>query len=178
VTKYDRLATFDKTFIRVVIETPRGAAAKFSYDPEDRVFAYSHPLPAGISYPFDWGFIPSTLGEDGDALDGMVVHQAASAPGIVMKCALLGALAVEQTEKRKTVRNDRYIFCPQKQDAEDAAISDEVPKELREKIEQFLQASVLGSDKKLKFLGWKGSKAATRSIKKGQKAFKNGADSG
>jgi inorganic pyrophosphatase len=135
-------------------------------------------LPAGISYPFDWGFIPSTLGEDGDALDGMVIHQAASPPGIVMKCTLLGALAVEQTEKGKIVRNDRYIFCPQKQDAEDGGISEGVPKELREQIEQFLKASVLGSDKQLKFLGWKSSKAAMRGIKKGQKAFKRGTGSG
>jgi inorganic pyrophosphatase len=177
MTKYDRLQTYDEEFIRVVIETPRGADAKFSYNPENKVFEFSHPLPAGISYPFDWGFIPSTLGEDGDALDGMVVHQATSAPGIVMKCTLLGALAVEQTEKRKMVRNDRYIFCPHKQDAEDAGISDGVSKELRDQIEQFLEASVLGSDKKLTFLGWKGSKAAMRGIKKGQKAFKNGADS-
>src|ERR1700755_3044973 len=114
MTKYDRLPTFDKNFIRVVVETPRGAAAKFSYDPEEKLFQYSHPLPAGISYPFDWGFIPSTLGEDGDALDGMVIHQATSTPGIVIRCALLGAIAVEQKEGRKTLRNDRYIFLSAK----------------------------------------------------------------
>jgi inorganic pyrophosphatase len=63
--KYDRLPTFDKSFIRVVIETPKGATVKLSYDSELKVFAYSNPLPVGISYPFDWGVIPSTLGDDG-----------------------------------------------------------------------------------------------------------------
>jgi inorganic pyrophosphatase len=169
--KYDRLPTFNEKFIRVVIETPRGARAKFSYDAENRVFTYSHPLPAGISYPFDWGFIPSTLGEDGDPLDGLVIHEAATAPGIVMKCSLLGVLAVEQTEKRETVRNDRYILCPHKEDAEDAQIADGVPKELRDEIEQFLAASVLGTDKKLKFQKWKNHKQALKGLKKGQKAF-------
>jgi len=56
--KYDRLPTFDDKFIRVVIETPRGAAAKFSYDADEGVFAYSHPLLSaslirliGVSFP-------------------------------------------------------------------------------------------------------------------------------
>jgi len=170
--KYDRLPTFDDKFIRVVIETPRGAAAKFSYDADQGFFAYAHPLPAGISYPFDWGFIPSTLGEDGDPLDGLVIHQAASSPGIVIRCSLLGALTVEQTEKGETVRNDRYILCPQKQDAEDAEVARGVPKELRDEIEQFLQASVLGSDKKLAFKGWQTPDQALKGIKRGRKAFR------
>lgn len=111
--KYNLLPTFDQKFLRLVVETPRGSAAKFSYDSKNKIFAYSHPLPAGITYPFDWGFIPSTLGEDGDPLDGMVIHQASSPPGIVMKCTLLGAISVEQTEKKETFRNDRYILCLQ-----------------------------------------------------------------
>lgn len=172
MTKYDRLSTFDKKFIRVVIETPRGSAAKFSYDADSVVFAYSHPLPAGITYPFDWGFIPATLGEDGDPLDGLVIHQASSPPGIVMRCTLMGALAVEQTEEGKTLRNDRYIFCPQKQDAEDAEVAKGVPKDLRDEIEQFLQASVLGSDKKLSFQGWRSPQQAMKGIEKGRKVFK------
>ena len=172
MTKYDRLPAFDDGFIHVVIETPRGAAAKLSYDPDLKAFAYSHPLPAGISYPFDWGFIPSTQGEDGDPLDGMIIHQAASSPGIVMKCSLLGALSVEQTEKGESFHNDRYLLCPQKQDAEDAPATQGVPDELRQEIKQFLQASVLGSDKKLKFLGWQSAEQALTGIKKGQKAFK------
>ena len=45
---YDRLPTFDEEFIRVVIETPKGAAIKLSYDAELKVFGYSHPLPIGI----------------------------------------------------------------------------------------------------------------------------------
>src|ERR1700742_4706972 len=109
----------------VIIETPKGRRNKFDYDPDSNLFRLGGLLPEGMSFPFDFGFAPSTLGEDGDALDVMVLHQATSSPGIVMRCALLGAIAIVQTEGRKTVRNDRYILCPQKQDAEDAAISDE-----------------------------------------------------
>ena len=170
--KYDRLPTFDKDFIRVVVETPKGAAVKLAYDAELKVFGYSHPLPVGITYPYDWGFIPSTLGDDGDPLDGLVIHDAGTAAGVVMKCSLLGALAVEQTEDGEKMRNDRYILCPHKEDAEDAEMTnDGVPKDLRAEIEQFLLASVLNSDKKLKFLGWKNPKKALQGLKKGQKAF-------
>jgi inorganic pyrophosphatase len=169
--KYDRLPTFHENFIHVVIETPRGSAAKFGYDAEQCVFAYAHPLPAGITYPFDWGFIPSTHGEDGDPLDALVIHQASSPPGIVMRCSLLGALALEQTEKGETMRNDRFILCPEKQDAEDVEVAKGVPKELRKEIEQFLRASVLDSEKKLTFKRWKDPAEALKAIKKGRKAF-------
>lgn len=171
MTKYDRLPTFDKSFIRVVVETPKGATVKLSYDPDLRMFSYSHPLPVGISYPYDWGFIPSTLGDDSDPLDGLVIHDAATAAGVVIRCALLGALAVEQTEDGEKMRNDRYILCPQKQDAEYKQITDGVPEDLRDEIEQFLLATVLNSDKKLKFLGWKNRKKALQGLKKGQKSF-------
>ena len=89
-----------------------------------------------------------------------------------MKCSLLGALTVEQTEKGESFHNDRYLLCPQKQDAEDAPATEGVPDELRQEIKQFLQASVLGSDKKLKFLGWQSAEQALTGIKKGQKAFR------
>jgi len=169
---YARLPTFSKSFTRVVVETPRGAAAKLSYDADLRVFEYSHPLPAGITYPYDWGFIPSTLGQDGDPLDGLVVHEAASAPGVVIQCQLLGSIQIEQKEDGETFRNDRFIFCPVKEDAEDEReVADGLPDDLKAEIEQFFQASVLNSKKKIKFKGWQSAKKAMAALKKGKKAF-------
>ncbi|MER9300222.1 inorganic diphosphatase [Mesorhizobium sp. M0621] len=49
-------------------------------------------------YPYDWGFTPSALDEDGDTLDGLVIYQAATAPGVVIKRNLLGALHVKQKD--------------------------------------------------------------------------------
>lgn len=169
---YARLPTFHKTKIRLVVETPRGSAEKLSYEPETHIFQYSRPLPAGITYPYDWGFLPSTLGEDGDPLDGMVVHQGATPPGVVIECKLLGALTVEQKEDGEKFRNDRYLFCPIKEDAEDTEeVADGVPDMLKQEIEQFFRASILNSNKKLKFKGWKSAKQARDGIKAGQKAF-------
>ena len=72
--------------VYVVVETPRGSAAKLEYDPELRVFTLSKALFLGLTYPYDWGFIPSTKGEDGDPIDALVLHDAATAPGLVLKC--------------------------------------------------------------------------------------------
>jgi len=170
---YAKLPAFSKPYVQVVIETPRGAAAKLGYDPKARIFEYSHPLPAGITYPYDWGFIPSTLGEDGDPLDGLVIHQAASAPGVVIKCILLGSIRVEQSEDGEVFRNDRFLLCPHKEDAEDEhEVADGVPQELKKEIEQFFRASILNSKKKIKFKGWQPPEEALAAIKAGRKAFR------
>ncbi|TJX72518.1 MAG: inorganic diphosphatase, partial [Mesorhizobium sp.] len=157
----------------VVIETPRGAAAKVAYEPATQVFGYVRPLPVGMTYPYDWGFIPSTLGDDGDPLDGLVIHQAATGPGTVIKCNLLGALRVKQKDHGgEALRNDRYVFCPHKEDAEDEPVAaDRVPEHLRREIEQFFLSSVLGTGKTIKFKGWQDAGDARRAIKKGMKAF-------
>jgi len=171
MTSFHTLATFSDDLIRVVIETPKGTAAKFSYEPKADLFEFGRALPAGIIYSYDWGFIPSTLGEDGDALDGLVVHHTVTAPGIVIKCRLLGALLVEQTEDGKTVRNDRFVLYPAKESADDTA-QDGVRPCLKREIEQFFQASILGSDRRIKFAGWQSADDALKAIKKGQAAFR------
>ncbi len=171
MASFHTLPTFSDDLIRVVIETPKGAAAKFSYEPKADLFEFGRALPAGIIYPYDWGFIPSTVGEDGDALDGLVVHHTVTAPGIVIKCRLLGALLVEQTEKGKTFRNDRFVLFPAKESAADEA-QDGVPARLKKEIEQFFRASILGSNRTIKFDGWQSPDDALKTIKSGQALFK------
>src|SRR4051812_34511709 len=70
--------------VHVVVETTRGSAAKLKFDPELKVFTLSKALILGLTYPYDWGFIPSTKGQDGDPVDALVLHDAATAPGLVL----------------------------------------------------------------------------------------------
>jgi inorganic pyrophosphatase len=97
----------------VVIETPKGSSEKYDFDPASRFFVLNKILPAGMVFPYDFGFIMGTRGTDGDPLDVMVISEFKSFPGCLIKCRLLGAIKAEQKEKDGTVfRNDRYIAVP------------------------------------------------------------------
>ena len=85
--------------VHVVVETPRGSRAKFAYDPKLETFILSKSLLTGLTYPHDWGFVPSTKADDGDPLDIMVIHDAATFPGIVLTCRIIGILQIEQKSK-------------------------------------------------------------------------------
>ena len=73
-----------------VIEAPRGSANKLKFDPGAGVFVLHKVLPPGSVFPFDFGFVPGTLGEDGDPLDVLVPMDEPAAPGVVVPCRLLG----------------------------------------------------------------------------------------
>jgi inorganic pyrophosphatase len=94
----------DEQSIHAVIETPRGSTCKLDFDPKLRVFTLAKPLMAGLTYPYDWGFIPSTQAEDGDPLDVLVIHDAQTYPGVVLRCRPVGILEVEQKSKGKRER--------------------------------------------------------------------------
>jgi inorganic pyrophosphatase len=159
--------------VHVVIETPRGSAAKLEFDAELKVFTLSKPLILGLAYPYDWGFVPSTRGEDGDPLDVLVMHDTATAPGLVLKCKIIGVLEVLQIEDgKKGIRNDRLIAVPRESHREKAdKDATELPQQLRKEIEKFFVATDELENKELKFLGWKGPKAGNRLIEKAAKEF-------
>lgn len=105
----DRLDTYDGEALTVVIETAKGSQNKFTYEPRFGAFVLSGVLPAGAVFPFDFGFVPSTLGEDGDPLDILILMDAPAFAGCIVPSRLIGAIQAEQTEDRKTERNDRLL---------------------------------------------------------------------
>src|SRR5438309_8501280 len=100
----------DTGHVHAVIEAVRGTRNKFKFDEERALFIHDGVLPAGATYPFDFGFIPSTKGEDGDPIDILVLMEEPAFVGAVIPCRLVGAIEAEQTEKAgETVRNDRLL---------------------------------------------------------------------
>ena len=98
----------------VIIETPKGQGIKYDFEPLTRQLKLSKVMPSGSVFPFDFGFIPGTKGEDGDPLDVVVIAEVATFPGCKMDCRIIGALKGQQTERDgKIFRNDRYIAIPQ-----------------------------------------------------------------
>ena len=97
--------TFD-----VVIETPKGSRNKLKYDRERGRFRLSHVLPEGMSFPYDFGFVPETRGDDGDPLDVLVLTDAPLPVGCSLDVRFIGTLEAEQRERDgEIVRNDRLI---------------------------------------------------------------------
>jgi inorganic pyrophosphatase len=95
--------------IGVVIETPKGSRNKFKYDVNSRRLKLSKVLPEGMVFPFDFGFVPSTKGADGDPLDVLVLMDDPAFPGCLVECRLVGILEAEQTKGQRKIRNDRLI---------------------------------------------------------------------
>ena len=157
----------DKSHIHAVIETPRGNHCKLEYDPKHRVFTLSKPLLAGLTYPYDWGFIPSTKAEDGDPLDVLVIHDAGTYPGLLLRCTPIGVLQVLQTAQGKSKRNDRIFAIPDRAPFEgDLQDVRHLPKRAIGELEKFFEATDALENKKLKFLGWHGPTHAIRTIKR------------
>jgi inorganic pyrophosphatase len=94
---------------RVVVETPKGRRGKLDYDPKSGLFRLKSLLPDGMSFPLDFGFVPSTLCDDGDPLDVMILADEPSLPGTLLDVRLVGVIEAEEVEHGKSGRNDRLI---------------------------------------------------------------------
>src|SRR5438067_9011605 len=151
----------------VVIETPRGSAVKVKLDPRLGAFTIGRPLPEGMVYPFDFGFVPGTRAPDGDPLDAVVFWDVASWPGIVVDCRPLGVVELDQAAKdgKRRQRNDRLLVTPTSAArAGDLTSALDLPARVREEVESFFVASTAFEGKDVHVLGWKGPKDADRLV--------------
>jgi inorganic pyrophosphatase len=96
-------------------------------------------MPAGVEFPFEFGFVPGTLGQDGDPLDLLILMDAPTFSGCVVKARLIGVIEAEQREKDGTKeRNDRLIaVAVQSRRHENVRSLKEVPEEFLREIEHF-----------------------------------------
>jgi inorganic pyrophosphatase len=155
--------------LQVVIETPRGSRNKYSFDPEQRVFRLKSALPNGMVFPFDFGFVPSTIGGDGDPLDVLVLMDEPAFPGCVLLVRVLGVMEAEQTEHGKTNRNDRLIAVAEtSQLFANFKTVDDLSKQLRTEIDDFFNNYHRLQGKQSRTLSWSKPAAAERLIQEAQ----------
>lgn len=141
--------------LQVVIETPRGSRNKFSFDAEQRIFHLKSQLPLGMVFPWDFGFVPGTLGGDGDALDALVLMDEPAFPGCALFVRLLGAMEIEQTERGKTKRNDRLIAVAEvSQLFADMKSIDDLPCRVLTEIDEFFTTYHRLQGKQSRTLRW------------------------
>ena len=151
--------------LQVVIETPRGSRNKYSFDEEDRVFRLKSSLPAGMAFPYDFGFIPRTMGGDGDPLDVLVLMEEPAFPGCALLVRLLGVMESEQSEAGKTNRNDRLVAVAEvSQIYSDLRTIADIPKQARTEIEQFFANYHKLQGKESHLLGWGDARRARQLI--------------
>ena len=99
--------------VQVVIETPKGSRNKYAFDPQQKIFQLKKVLPAGMFFPYDFGFVPSTKAEDGDPLDVLVLMDEPAFPGCLLQCRPVGVIEGQQGKKKDKERNDRVVAIEQ-----------------------------------------------------------------
>jgi inorganic pyrophosphatase len=156
-TDYTKLPAFDdEGSLRVIVESPRRCALKLKYEPALRLFTVSRELPLGVVYPFDWGFIPGTRGDDGDPIDVMAIHETATFPGVLLPCRVLGMVEVAERKGKGPVEvNNRVIATPLwYAPLEEVAEARDLSRDARDDIERFFVIAAALTGKRLEIKGW------------------------
>lgn len=152
--------------LRVVIETPKGSRNKFAFDPKLRAYELKKVLPSGMSFPYDFGFVPSTEAEDDDPVDVLVLMDEPAFPGCIVECRPIGVIQGQQEDGKKEVRNDRIIAI--EKDAHswaDVKTVGDLGKKFCQELEEFFVNYHRLTGKKYRVLGLKGPKGAFALVK-------------
>jgi inorganic pyrophosphatase len=162
-----------KHLCKAIIETPKGRRNKFDYDPEYRLFKLGGLLPEGMAFPFDFGFIPSTLADDGDPLDVMVLMDEPAHVGCLLDVRVIGVIEAQQTEKGKTTENDRLMaVAVHSYNHRNINSLDDVDNAILDQIEEFFVSYNKSRGKKFKVKGRHGPKRAVQLVNAGIKKFR------
>jgi len=155
---------------QVIVETPRGSRSKYAYDAKLGLFRLKSSLPAGMVFPFDFGFLPGTRGEDGDPLDVLVLMDEPSVQGSLVLTRLIAVIEAEQTEKGKTERNDRLIgVAISSRDYRSVESPEQVSPDLMTEIEHFFKSYNELAGKQFKPVGRAGGDRARELVNAGRR---------
>lgn len=158
--------------IDAVVETPGGSRNKFIYDEKRGLFRLHKILPRGSAFPYDFGFIPNTLAEDGDPIDVMVLGEEPTFTGCVVGVRLVGVVEARQTKDGRTIRNDRLIGVPEGPRIRPAVRSiDDLAPRLLEQIELFFVAYNKYEGRDFEVVGRKGPQAALAALERARRKF-------
>jgi inorganic pyrophosphatase len=159
-----------KNVVNVIIETPKSNRNKFKFDEKLGIYELSGVLPRGMSFPFDFGFIPGTRAEDGDPLDVVLLMDEPAFPGCLVKSRLIGVMKAKQTEQGKTTRNDRLFAVPvQSHDHAHLKKVSDFDRILLDQLEHFFTSYNEQRGKRFTVLGISGPNEAMKLLKRSLK---------
>jgi inorganic pyrophosphatase len=173
------LAPFDKKSgaLQVIIETPKGSRNKYAFDESHGLFLLKRVLPAGMAFPYDFGFVPRTRAEDGDPLDVLVLMDEPAFVGCLLQCRIIGIIEGEQGKKKEQERNDRVVAIEMDNHSfADLEHVDDLGNQFVNELEAFFVNYHDLSGEKYRILGARGPKEAQRRIKEGMRTFQKKAN--
>jgi inorganic pyrophosphatase len=155
--------------VNVLIEIPAGSKNKYEFDKDLNAFALDRVLYASVQYPYDYGFIPNTLADDGDPLDGMVIMDQPTFPGCVIAARPIGMLKMIDGGDR-----DEKILCVPDKDpryVNVTSLKDIAPHRLEE-IAEFFRTYKNLEKKVTEITGWEDVDAVKPLVEECIKAYK------
>ena len=172
---YEKTNSFDDETgdLHVIIDTPKDSRNKYKFDEKLGLFKLGGVLPVGAFFPFDFGYIPQTLGGDGDPLDVLVLMDEPAFVGCLIPSRLIGVITAEQTEGGKTEQNDRLIaIASNSRVHQDIKSINDLNETLVNEIEYFFVSYNQAKGKEFKPLGRFGAQKARAIIEEGIKLYK------
>ncbi|MCU1363171.1 MAG: inorganic pyrophosphatase [Acidimicrobiaceae bacterium] len=120
--------------VNVIVEIPRFSQNKYEYDHDAHTIKLDRHLLVAMGYPAEYGFIPDTLGGDGDPLDALVITEFPTFPGCLIESKVLGMCVMTDENGR-----DEKLICVPGYDKKwrDANDIGDVPKEILDRISHF-----------------------------------------
>ena len=156
-----------------MVDTPKGSRNKFKWDEKLGLYKLAGVLPAGAVFPFDFGWVPSTLGDDGDPLDVLLLMDEPAFVGCLVAARLIGVIEARQTEEGKTERNDRLIAVADESRSEkDVRALSDLPENLLHEIEHFFVSYNEVKGKKFEPTGRFGAGKARSLVEAGRERFR------
>lgn len=155
--------------VNVFVEIPKDSNIKYELDKDSGVIMVDRFLYTAMSYPFNYGFVPGTLADDGDPLDILVMTDQSIMPGVVIPAKVIGMLEMEDEEGIDT----KVLAVPTKKIDPIWGVFesiDEVPEAIKNKLKHFFENyKTLEPGKWIKVQEWKGKEAALEAVKKSLK---------
>jgi inorganic pyrophosphatase len=156
------LPAFDSNgCLNVVVESPRGSRIKFVFQPDTNTFLAERMLGLGVAYPFDWGFICGTRADDDDPVDAMVIEDASTYPGTLIKCRPVAMLEMTQVVDGQEETNPRIIAVPVWRDKTQENLRDSQ----KTQLEQFFLSAVRLTGKQVTVRGWRSADDAVKHVR-------------
>ena len=153
-----------------LVEIPKGSRNKYEYDAEAGVIKLDRFLFSSMVYPTDYGFIPDTLGQDGDPLDAMVCVSEPTFPGCIIE---VKAIALFRMEDDKGI--DDKVLCVPLRDPTWNTLEelDDLASSLRDEIAHFFSVYKDLEQKKVKVDGWYSREDALEEIDEARKRYRD-----